>query len=308
MKKIVKQCLQTFRAGELSPVIVFASPRGGSTWVTELIASQPGMWPVSEPLNVRSKWVQQQLGIHTHADLYDAASLVKVERYYRQILAGKFPELKITPGKPFYKFKTNRIVVKENQGLLNQIPWFEDTFGAQVVHLLRHPIPVALSREAFTMLQGFAHCAVRERFNANQLKFADRIIAEGKHLNCGVLAWCLHHCPALADERASWLTITYEETVLQPDRVIDRLVDSLKLQSAERVKDQSTRPSRVVGKSNLQTQQLLASGTSRELLVQKWKKQVSVTEIAAVQEILDVFELKLYSADQFLPSNLKVQL
>ena len=308
MKKRIKQCLQFYRPGDLPPIIVFASPRGGSTWVTELIASQPGLWPFSEPLNVRSKWVQQQLGIYTHAELYDEASLPKVEQYYNRLLAGGFPELKLIPGKAFYKLRTNRIVVKENQGLLNEIPWFEDTFGVQVVHLLRHPIPVALSREEFPLLKGFGRCGLRDRFTATQLQFADRIIAEGKHLQCGVLAWCLHHVPALEDPRDSWLTVTYEETVLQPDRVIDQLVDTLGLHSADLAKLQSTRPSRVIGKSNLQTQELLASGASRELLVQKWKKHVSDAEIADVQEILDVFAVELYAANQFLPSTLEVQL
>jgi hypothetical protein len=305
MKRIIKRFLQWYRPGAAPAVILFASPRGGSTWVTELIASQPGFWPFSEPLNVRSKWVQRELGITSHADLYSAAALPKVRHYYERLLSGKFHELKLMPGKPFYKSFTNRIVVKENQGLLDRMAWFEATFGVQVIHLLRHPVPVALSREVFPLLDGFSGCALRKQFTAEQLELADALIDSGSHLERGVLAWCLHHGPALRENAESWLTLTYEETVLQPDRVIELLATRLNLPSRARMERQCSRPSRVARKSNIQTQQLLASGKNREQLIQKWQKQVSESDLVSVQRILNVFAIDLYSADQVLPASLR---
>ena len=305
VKNIIKSLFQHFRPDGRPSVILFASPRGGSTWVSELVASQCGFWPISEPLNVRSAWVQEKLGIDRHSELYDDASLPKIQAYYTSILDGKYPDLKLLPGRPFYNFVTKRLIIKENQGCLDRIPWFEDTLGVRVIHLLRHPIPVALSREVFPLLDGFSSCKLRERFSNSQLAFADSLIAEGTHLERGVLAWCLHHVPALQDQRNSWVTVTYEETVLEPDRVIERLAESLDLDERDKMRDQVSRPSLVTLKSNLQTQALLESGAGRGYLVEKWKEHVTSGELTSVQSILDVFEVTMYSAGEFLPLGLK---
>jgi hypothetical protein len=61
----------------------------------------------------------------------------------------------------------------------------------------------------------------------------------------------------------------------------------------------------VARKSNIQTQQLLASGKNREQLIQKWQKQVSESDLVSVQRILDIFAIDLYSANQVLPASLR---
>ena len=243
MKTLIKKFSQHFKPSELPSIILFASPRGGSTWVTELIASQPGFWPISEPLNVRSQWVRKQLRVNTFADLYGDAATPKIYKYYRKIFDGKLPDLKLRPGLPFYRPLTRRIVVKENQAGLDRLSWFEDTFGVRIVHLLRHPIPVALSREVFPLLEGFSECDLRKQFSTVELELADRIIRKGSHVQKGVLAWCLHHVPALRNPRDSWLTLTYEDTVLNPRDVIQQLAEKLLLPDAAAMAHQIKEPS-----------------------------------------------------------------
>jgi len=301
MKRLIKKFTQHFSVGAAPSIILFASPRGGSTWVTELIASQSGFWPVSEPLNVRSPWVRQHLGISTFADLYGDAATPKLHEYYSNILSGAYADLKLRPGLRFYRLITNRIIIKQNQGCLDRIDWFEDTFGVKVVHLLRHPIPVALSREEFPLLAGFHHCALRSHFSSDELELADRLIESGSHLEQGVLAWCLHHVPALKATRPSWLTVTYEETVLNPQGVIKRMVAALALEDEAAMSEQIDKPSQVMRKSNQETQALLQSGGSRAYLIEKWRSKISSEELEGVQMILDTFSVTLYAADRVKP-------
>lgn len=302
MKSLVKNILHAHRPQESQSVVVFASPRGGSTWVTELIASQPGFWPISEPLNVRSDVAEKWLGNISHADLYDPQMEGKIQQYYDAILNGHCAELKLRPGLEYYRYRTNRIVIKENQGGLDRIPWFEDTFGLKIVHLLRHPIPVALSREVFPLLNEFANCALRSRFTAEQLDLVDMVIQSGSHIEKGVVAWCLHHMPALQDARDSWLTITYEETVLNPESVIQRIVPYLGLSNGEALKEQLNKPSGVTRKSDAETQKMLSSGEARERLVSKWESVVTLESRNRCQDIFDVFGLTLYRADSIYPN------
>lgn len=301
MKGLIKSVFQWHRAGGKPPVMLFASPRGGSTWVTELVASQPGFWPISEPLNVRSEWVRSELGIDAFAGLYAECNAPQLQAYYTKLLRGGYSALKLRPGLKFYRPFTNRIVVKENQACLDRIDWFEDTFGVQIIHLIRHPIAVALSREVFPLLEQFDRCELRSQFSEEQLHLADDIIESGTHLQKGVLAWCLHHVPALRAERPSWVRISYEETVLQPERVIDRLINDLNLPDRERMEKQIIEPSQVTRKSNRETQKLLSGRENRECLIHKWTKRVSPQDLQEVDSILKAFHVSVYSAFSALP-------
>lgn len=283
--------------------MLFASPRGGSTWVTELVASQPGFWPISEPLNLRSSWVRENLGLSSFSELYDDKNTIRILEYYGRLLGGGLTDLKLRPGLKFYRPSTNRIVVKENQGCLDRMRWFEDTFGVLVIHLIRHPIPVALSREVFPLLDSFKDCALRKRFSADELSLADRLIDSGSHLERGVLTWCLHHAPALREERASWLRVYYEQTVLQPDTVIEQLADRLLLPDRERMKRQIVEPSQVMRKSDSETQELLTGQDNRDYLVHKWKSRVSQSDLQKVDVILKTFDISIYSAFSPIPSD-----
>lgn len=296
MFKAVKALYSIHKSSHEGPVVLFASPRGGSTWASELIASQPGFWPVSEPLNVRLPWVRQRLGLDSFGALYGQNADKQIRDYYKNICAGRYPELKLRPGQRYYRPITRRIVVKENQGCLDRIPWFEDTFDARIVHLLRHPIPVALSREVFPLLADFQSCRLRDRFTVEQLRLADDLIAHGSHLQQGVLAWCLHHVPALQDRRATWVQLTYEETLLQPAAVIKELAEKLFLSDTARMLAQISKPSLVTRKSDPATRALLEQGADAQALICKWLPRVSLDERKRVEDILQVFTVTLYSA------------
>ncbi len=53
----------THRPGALPNVFIFTTPRSGSTWLMELIWSQPGFRCVNEPLDIRDPLVARSLEI-----------------------------------------------------------------------------------------------------------------------------------------------------------------------------------------------------------------------------------------------------
>lgn len=275
--------------------------------MTELIASQPGFWPISEPLNIRLPWIQGRLGITDFSDLYGKKADERLWHYYHDLLKGRLWEFKLRPGLRFYRPITRRIVIKQNQGALDRIGWIEDNFGIRAVHLLRHPIAVALSRKVFPLLPVFGRCALREQFTAAQLSLADRVIASGSHLEKGIVAWCLHHVPALRQARPSWTVVTYEETVLNPELAVDRLATNLGLPNRQRLLRSISRPSQVTRKSDWVTQKILYEKVNRRQLISKWKARVSADDRIKVQSILAAFKVHVYSADSCLPNKTKFE-
>ena len=67
MRKFVSNNAKLFnihRSSEKPSVLIFSSPRSGSTWLQELIWSQPEFKYVNEPLNLKGAWLQNKSGIN----------------------------------------------------------------------------------------------------------------------------------------------------------------------------------------------------------------------------------------------------
>ena len=73
-------------------VFLFSTPRGGSTWLSELILTQPGFKPADEPFNLRDAPIREELrvrGIEDWPDLYDPAKTEAMFSYIESIRSGQ---------------------------------------------------------------------------------------------------------------------------------------------------------------------------------------------------------------------------
>ena len=297
LKNQLRRCASWHTADE-KPVLVFASPRGGSTWISKLIFTQPGFCLVSEPLNVRRAVASRELGTDRFCDLYGEGGWRIIEPYYQRLLSGEIPEYRPLPGEWFYRFRLRRSVFKQNQGGGDLLDRMEARLGFKIIHLIRHPIAVAVSREVHPLLDEYGACALRGYFSDAQNYLADRIIEKGSHLEKGVLAWCLHHIPALNASVKDGLILSYENAVLDPDSTVEKLASFLEVADPDLMRSSIQEPSNVIGKSDAKTQALLSSAVNRGQLVSKWRDRVGEQEECELMEILAEFSCELYRAGE----------
>ena len=127
-------------------IFLFATARGGSTWVMEIIASQPGMKHYDEPLNVRRDNVAHTgLFPNWPSIMPETGDPERVIRYLNALATGEYRFMNPAPFRPHHRWFTHRIVFKihELEHLIGRIAL--ECHG-QVVYLLRHPIPTTQSR------------------------------------------------------------------------------------------------------------------------------------------------------------------
>lgn len=285
-------------------VFIFSAPRSGSTWLMELVWSQPGFKHCNEPLNLRNASVRKYLGITEWRDLssYDASRALY--NYFSAICQGRLHFKDPKPLHGYYRSITNRIVFKVIHGGEDRINWFRDRFNGRIVLLLRHPIPVTLSRESFPRLEAFLVSDYRRHFTDEQLHYARRIVNSGTKLEQGVLAWCLQNAVPLRDVGDDWTVVSYEQLVLDPRPVIDCLARKLDLPKPERMMKRLATPSAVKTKSDRETQQVLEKETERRSwLVEKWRRKVGAAEERRAMEILKPFQLDVYKFGAALPAD-----
>lgn len=286
-------------------VCLFTTPRSGSTWLMELLASQPGFKAVSEPFDLRSPSVRKHLGISDWAQLYALDSEPLVRRYMDGLRSGRLSFLNPRPSLRHPRLLTRRIVFKILHFGEDRIGWFRDSFGAKVVLLLRHPIPVSLSRQAYPRLEAFLQSDYRRHFTPAQLAFARRVADSGSKLERGVLDWCFQNAPPLRQAEPDWIVLSYEQLLLEPRPLLDRLARELDLSDAAGLLGRLHLPSRTVTKSDRQTARMLDEPESAERtawLLERWRAKVGRDEETRAMEILERFEIDVYAAGDPLPT------
>jgi hypothetical protein len=180
------------RQGPEQNILLFATPRGGSTWVMEILASQPGMKYFDEPFNIRRANVAHTRLFRGWEDLMpDTNSPDALVRYMDDLAANRYPHMNPPPFRPLHRFRTDRIVFKIHE-LEHLVGTLAKRCHAQVVYLLRHPVPTTLSRQVFPRLQLFLWSPYYRSVIGDDRKLREikRIVAHGSHLERGTVSWC----------------------------------------------------------------------------------------------------------------------
>jgi len=304
VKRVAKSASNVHRPDGRPNVFLYSTPRSGSTWLMELIWSQPGFKTCNQALYLENPVVRKHLGISDWNELYSVDATEKLQSYLQQLCDGRLGFTNPNPFRAYYRPITHRIVFKEIHASGDRINWVRDTFNARVVYLIRHPIAVTISTERWPTLPAYLTSDYRRHFSEEQLARAERIVTEGTDLERGVLSWCLQNAVPLREATEDWAIVSYEQLVLDPDPVIRELTDKLALPDPERMRRRLDVPSvNVKFKSTEETRRLLSEGDAdkRPSLVEKWRKKVDGREEARVMKILDIFGLDVYRSGDALP-------
>lgn len=290
-------------------VFLFSTPRGGSTWLSELILTQPGFKPSDEPFNLRDRPVAHELarhGIHEWRDLYSNAKLGAMESYVASIVSGRCGVTNPFFYRNHFRIVTHRICFKILHAGENRIPWFRRRFGGGVILLLRHPAPVSLSRKVLPRLEAFLDSDFREVLTERQIAFAERVTRSGSALEKAVLDWCLQTAPALAAAEPEWIVATYEQLVLDPAPLVAILAERFALPRPDAMRKRLHVPSASTHQSDRTTQTVLTDNQdrqSRRWLVDKWRERVDLAELAKAMEALEAFGIDAYRPDRTIPAD-----
>ncbi len=303
----LKHALRSFsnihRQGEQRNIMLFATARGGSTWVMELLASQPGVKFYDEPFNIRRENVARTGLFPDWASVMpDTNDVERIVTYLKDLERGKYGPLNPPPFRPYHRFFTNRIVFKIHE-LEHMIGTIAARCNAQVLYLLRHPIPTTLSRKVFPRLDLFLESAYYRELigDGPRLREIVRLGRNGSHLQRGTVSWCYENLIPLRHADFDGLFATYEELSLNPVGSCDLLLQWMGGTDREAMLRAFGEPSANITMSSAETQSMMNDADERRrrtYLVTKWLDKVTPAQMAEVSEILHLFELDAFYTGQ----------
>jgi hypothetical protein len=296
------------RPNGLPNACIVSAPRSGSTWLLELVLTQPGFKPCNEPFNLRKPAVARRLGLDDWAKLNDSVHLPQMKAYLDAFLenrySGAFKGLR--PGLPYYRFVTNRIAFKILFACEHRLDWLAQTLRARLVLLIRHPLPVALSRQDLPRLEAFITSEYRKSLSAHQIRLAEETVRRGDPLEKAVLDWCLQYAVPLERFRNDFLLLTYEQLVLRPEPALDALATHLVLDDVDRMRTRVDHPSASVSKSSAETVGFLQerkNNEDRQWLIDKWRPRIPQAREESLMRLVNDFGIDIYRSGESVPSD-----
>jgi len=286
--------------GDHRDIFLFATARGGSTWMMEILASQPGFKYYDEPFNIRRSNVQHAGLVHEWREVMpDAGRSADLIRFLQELQLNQHRFMNPAPFRRHHRFRTNRIVFKIH-GLEHLINDIKSSCNGQIVFLLRHPIPTTLSRYVFPRLDHFiASCHYQQNYlDDSQIREIRRIHCGGSNFQRGILSWCFENMiPLRFADSQDWLTVTYEELLLNPEKTCHSMAETLTLPRVDMMLHAINTPAANIKMSKQDTLNILKDSDEqmrRHALVSKWKGKASADEEKQCFEILELFGLDVY--------------
>ncbi|MHA1381558.1 MAG: hypothetical protein ACTSRG_24590 [Candidatus Helarchaeota archaeon] len=310
LKHILWKTLNQHNPIKKSNICIFTSRRCGGTWLTEVMSSEKGMKFIIEPYATGSK---DPFLKNIFPKEILKTTIPKHQRdekwmywFNWSIFNGKIhlQEPWNIFNKPF-NFRTNRVCMKIHMAK-SWIDWYQKEFSnCNIVYYLRHPIPQALSS-----INIGAKILIRENledefiikkyFNNKQLDFAYRVKNEGTILEKYILTYILENIvPIRLYEKNDWLTLTYEELVINRINILEILIKRLNLTSSA-IYRQAEMPSKTV-RSKMTAKKI--ESEDKKYLLKRWMDKVTNDEKRKAQTILDAFEINFYNAYSPYPSS-----
>lgn len=309
LKYFLKSVSNIHIQGAQPNIFLFATPRGGSTWLMEVVASQPGMKYYDEPFNIRRDNVKTVSAFSDWSDLMpDTSDTGKIFAHLHNLQENRIRYMNPPPFRKNHRFVTSRVVFKihELEHMINDV---RDEFKGYILFLVRHPIANTISRHVFPRLEYFINSDYyRERYlDEQQLAEIRLLINHGSELQKGIVSWCYENIiPLNETDRDNWVFVSYEEMLLNPEKMCKMMADQLKLPDLNKMLTSVGQPAMNIKMSNRDTLDIINNDDAMDKnirLVTKWKARVSEEEERQAFEILDLFKLDIYKANRFVATD-----
>lgn len=281
-------------------IIVSGSPRSGTTWLAQILASLPGYKHFNEPLRLAPPLVRK-LGLEERNYVAPSASRAELREYLSYALRGKVDGPYQVHGtsklRRTYEMLQRPQVVAKFIRANRMVHWLDATFDVRGLFvLLRHPCAVVSSH-----LQRWGAPAVPDDFSTgfggdipddliNQYREVLESIDTGEEVLAAV--WAIDtYCVLRHHGSSPGPVITYEQLRAYPEEIVTDLFAHVGAKVPESAWDHVDLPSRSA------VPDLHVDDVERQL--SKWTRKLSEDQTDRILRIARGFGLDMYGRDMY---------
>ena len=301
MKRFIVQQVRDFpykvisRFKNLRPenaISLFCDPRGGSTWLAEVLNAIPNSMIVEEPLSLGNVPELKKLGFSWRQYIPENEIWSEAKSVFQLLLEGRKLNARICRINSIVEVKkSDQLILKIIRGKA-LLPWYvrQFDFKYKPLVMVRHPFAIAASLLNHSSWNyPFKKLVVPEgpfnEFYKNHKDFLGALQTKEEQLTA---LWCMVNNVVLnhPDNDHSWITINYENLVLEPQKYFQKIFDLWGMDLPEELMKRISVPSTSTkGKRSVEPDKLISD----------WKKKLTEKQISRLQKVLDHFEVDYYN-------------
>jgi len=281
-------------------LLIFGDPRGGTTWLMELLGTIKGTILVDEPLHLRDGCLPAELNFGWRQAIPRNAEWLAAKEAFEAMLNGKQLSLSALRHNGLTRILGgSRLVFKFTRGNA-LLPWlcqqFELTYSP--IYLLRHPVAVASSQiRNFPTSSRFRVFEIPDTpYNEIYKEHSIFLQHLDSRLQQLVALWCIHNYQTLAEPPNKWIKVHYEQLMLTPETVLKAISESWGMPFPSKMFDNITVPSYSDVSHDLRRNKMEQ--------IEKWHGKMGNEELEKIQRILDHFGITDYQAHVIMPMHI----
>lgn len=285
-------------------LIIFGAPRSGTTWLMEILSSIKGIVPNFEPFHRFRGITKNRIDPTTFYPTYKPADETMMVDFLVDVFSGRlFNPWTVSLAK-LWHFRKPRFLLSKTVRANRLVPLIlrEIAFPHPPVVIIRHPVPTCQSQ-----LSSLSKNAKAPRLTPAKIDNSSHLIRQhkkillAKHSDLAyqVILWCLDHIDYLQSPESHEKSVItfYEDLLTSPLDETSRIIRQMKISNVSSAEIRSinfTKASRTDFNKDYR-----ASIVNQ---LNKGLNRLSVEEKKDIQDILDYFEIKIYSVSSPTPN------
>ena len=289
---------------EKEAILVFGTPRGGTTWLMEILEALPGYRSIFEPFHRDMFPEVRKLRINPFRPyVYFKDPHPQLKEYLTKIFRGKIvsksPRYRLTLKNIYKRLFARKAVVKFVRAN-RLLPWIANNFQVKgMFFVIRHPCATIISQietgfRAYFIPKNVplpkkavltSISEIRELRNNEELMRKLKTIETQEEILAAV--WSIdNYIPLYYQRMFNWYTVVYELLVLNPEEEIKKMLSYINEKVTEEVYSKVRIPS-------ITTHDRMYVGTPKQLI--KWKKKLSESQVRNILKVVHWFGLDFYT-------------
>lgn len=276
-------------------ILMFGVPRGGTTWLLEILSTLDDYKPIHEPFN-KNWFPLKNLHIGARPYIYSKESDDLLKDYLNKVFIGQIPSL--NPVCNLNNCFSRKILLKFIRS--NRLmPWIYNHFQVRSMYLIiRHPCAVISSQIESGTRGYFAKKDIplskdmvisdflKIPFIKNNKKLMNKLNKIKTQEELLAAIWSVDTIiPLSVPNPKPWNIVVYERLVLNWEDELRKIFHPLNEQIPKNAYDKFFKPSRT-------TQDASYLGTSKQLA--KWEEKLSENQIEQILNVIGWFNIDFY--------------
>ncbi len=288
----VLQCICTCKAKNYNiknTIVITASPRGGSTWLAEILNTLPGYSILWEPLALNEVPEARKIGFHWRTYVPPGTNWREAEGFLRKILTGQFLTRQTTQTCKLSELISAKAWIVKFCRANMFLKWMTERFSTRTpILLIRHPCAVVASQMRHGRWITVSSPRIDPRFIEDYPEF-EPILSKLKTWEEALSGiWCLEYFATLSIPKPHpWLLVTYEKLVRDGEAEIDKIFKTLGFETPKAAKEHLRIPSFTTKEGS----PILSRGDQ----LSGWKKYLNKKQIKRILDVVYAFGLDFYT-------------